>query len=62
MTKKIVDITVQVRRETVKAVLVSDGVTEAWLPRSQIEINISDDGQADVITLPEWLAMEKGFL
>lgn len=57
---EMIDIACEVMRETDKAVLVSetgekdDGV---WLPKSQIEIN--DDG---TISLPEWLAMDKGLI
>lgn len=58
----IIDLTVELRRETEKAVLVTDGGDAVWLPRSQIEIDLTDDGKAHVVTLPEWLASEKGLL
>ena len=43
--------------ETAKAYLFNDGIhPECWLPKSQVEF---DDG---VMTLPEWLAIEKGLV
>lgn len=70
------DITVCIHAETDKAVLVSDNGEihkSAWLPKSQIEIERT--GQFDqsndrvgakklpivTVTLPEWLAVNKGF-
>ena len=55
----LIDITMQIFAETPKAVLASDTGDKkdaVWLPRSQIEI----DG--DTITMPEWLAQEKGLI
>ena len=49
------DIACEVRRETERAWLVSDGYAEVWLPKSQVENN--GDG---TFTLPEWMAREKG--
>lgn len=43
--------------QTEKAVQFFDGSKTVWLPRSQIEIN--DDG---TVTMPEWLAMDKGLI
>ena len=42
---------------TEKAFWISDGVTDAWVPRSQVEDN--GDG---TFTMPLWLAKEKGFV
>lgn len=62
----LVDIACRVVRQSEKAVGVQDGTPDKerkgalqifWLPRSQIEIN--DDG---TITMPEWLAHEKGLI
>lgn len=52
--EKLTDIALQVRRETSKAWLVTDGDVEVWLPKSQCELN--GDG---TFTMPEWLAIEK---
>lgn len=51
------DMAAEVKVETAKAWLLSDGVKEAWVPKSQAEDN--GDG---TFTMPEWLAKEKGFV
>lgn len=56
----LVDITVELRRETEKAWLIFDGTKEAWLPKSQAEIERA--GKAYTATMPEWLAKEKGLI
>lgn len=63
----LIDITCKIRSQSGKAVAVADGTTEEidgrirekwfWLPVSQIEIN--GDG---TVTMPEWLAHEKGLI
>lgn len=35
---------------------------EVWLPKSLIEYEIRDDREIVFVTLPEWLAREKGFV
>lgn len=58
MTKKeVVDISASIEKETEKAWLITDGVTEVWVPKSQVENN--EDG---TFTMPMWLAKEKGFV
>lgn len=54
---KLVDIAVEIQGETNRAYRVFDGNTIEWVPKSQCERN--DDG---TITMPEWLAKEKGFI
>ena len=66
----IVDITCMIVSEREKAVAITDGTTEEyngrerqkwfWLPRSEIEIE--SDGDAYIISMPDWLAMEKGLV
>lgn len=54
----------EIIRDTEKAFLVSDdGKTEAWIPKSQVETD-QDGGPGDtvVFTMPEWLAIYKGFI
>ena len=54
--------TVEVIRNTGKAVLVTDSKTEAWLPSSQI-IDEEDElleGRTTKIELPDWLAEDRG--
>ena len=53
------EIDADVLRSTDKAILVSDGETAKWLPKSQcLEI----DAKAGKIVIPEWLARDKGFV
>lgn len=74
-SREITDITVCLHAETDKAILISDAGRTAdsvWLPKSQIEIertgkfDQSDDRVGGkkwpiiVVTLPEWLAINKG--
>lgn len=59
------DITTKFMRETEKAICVSDDGTEknaVWLPRSQIEINDWKPNGIMEITMPEWLAKDKGLI
>ena len=55
-TSKLFDFDGQIVGETDKAFRVSDGSKVEWFPKSQIEDN--GDG---TFTIPEWLAIEKGF-
>jgi hypothetical protein len=57
MALKLIDLKVEVLKSTEKAWFVEteDGL-EAWVPKSQAEL---DD---DVLTLPEWLAIDKGLI
>lgn len=61
---KLIDITVFLKHETESAVLITeDGETDIWLPKSQVEYNLIDQ-KKDLyeVTLPEWLAKEKGLI
>jgi hypothetical protein len=65
MKSDLIDIDVQLLHETEKAVLVTDTVPEkaVWLPRSKIEIEQSAAFPGiHTVTLPEWLATEKGLI
>lgn len=54
----LVDLDLNLITETKEAILVSDGKREAWLPKSQIEYE--PDGKGSVmVTLPEWMAVQK---
>ena len=51
-------------RETDKAILVSDGTTELWVPKSVLHDNsevYSDGDEGDLVVL-EWWAEKNGFL
>lgn len=64
MKSDLIDITVQLLRETEAAILVADADPEdaTWLPKSQVEIEPADNGSLHVVTLPEWLALDKGLI
>ncbi len=69
MKSDLVDIACEIRddKPSRKSIAIADGSTETfeglerekwfWLPRSQVEIN--SDG---TVTMPEWLAIEKGLV
>ena len=73
-SKTLTDIACHVRQVRDKAIAVADGTTEEnegrdrevwyWLPLSQIEVDPStyDVGDEVTVTLPEWLAMDKGLI
>lgn len=54
---KLTDVAAELVRQTEKALLISDGVTEAWVPKSQVE-----DNRDGTFTMPEWLAKERGLI
>jgi uncharacterized protein YggU (UPF0235/DUF167 family) len=58
----LIDIVVLFRTETANAVLVNDLKKLVWLPKSQIEIVKSKTDKTCTVTLPEWLAIEKGLV
>lgn len=60
----LIDVCVELHHRTEKAVLVSDdGDTggAVWLPLSQIEME-QMEGATYTVTLPEWLAKDKGLI
>lgn len=64
MRSTVIDITVQLLHETAAAVRVTDSTPDkgVWLPRSQIEIDHGNKPGLAIVTLPEWLAIEKGLV
>jgi len=62
-SNKLIDIAAKIVDHTEKAIKVDDGVTKAWLPRSQIEVEgVIKLGSTVTITLPLWLLEEKKFV
>lgn len=66
-----VEIEVTIKTKTDKAILVNDGVRDAWIPLSQIDDWSGCDDFEDLDTfpvlnvtleIPEWLATEKGLV
>ena len=62
MKSDLIDITVTKRHETASAVQIHDGDKLVWLPKSQIEIEATGDGRTFIVTMPQWLAEEKGLV
>lgn len=63
MKSDLVDIEVQIHHRTERAVLVSDDGDRdkaVWLPLAQIEV--APFGSHHTVTMPEWLAREKGLV
>lgn len=60
-----VEIACEIRYESADALLIFDGQSEHWIPKSQI---ISHDSEEDdwsdltEIEIPRWLAYEKGLI
>lgn len=60
----LVDLTMHLHAATERAIRVSDTGEEekaVWLPLSQVEV-LKRPGGIVVVTLPEWLAHEKGLI
>ena len=57
-----IEIAVEVKARTDRALLVNDGLTECWVPRSQISDYSGEEDSPDTIFIPEWLALEKGLI
>jgi hypothetical protein len=64
MRSNVIDLDVQVLHETDKAAMVTLDVPDngVWLPKSQIELNETGIAGIMTVTLPEWLALEKGLI
>lgn len=67
MKSDLIDIECYIKFEKPLAVAIWDGVTMdgekqkwVWLPRSQIEI--MPNGKTWTVTMPEWLATDKGLV
>jgi len=64
MKSNIIDIDGAIEHSTEKAVLfhLGDKTKAVWLPRSQIEIEDTGIGGIHTVSLPDWLALEKGLI
>jgi hypothetical protein len=58
----LVEITVVLQYETLKEWLVTDGIQKEsiWIPKSQGEMKLNTDKKSYTLTVPGWLAEEKG--
>lgn len=54
----------ELKHETDGAYLVSDGINDIWLPKSQVKEfrQLNRKGIDYEFVIPEWLAMEKGII
>jgi hypothetical protein len=60
----IIDVDLHLHHKTAAAALVSDTADPkdaVWMPLSQIELD-GEIGETCTVTLPEWLALEKGLI
>lgn len=64
MKSDIIDVSVQLMNETAAAVRVTTSTPDegVWLPRSLIEIEPADRGGLHIVSMPEWLALQKGLI
>lgn len=61
MTKsKLVDLELDLIHETSKAIMVTDGKVECWLPKSLIEMEETTVANRYTVTLPRYIAEERG--
>lgn len=56
-----VEVTGRIVRTTDKAVMLDDGASQQWLPKSKIEIREGRGGLVEVL-MPQWLAKEKKYV
>jgi hypothetical protein len=64
MKSDLIDLTLQIHVMSDRAIRVSDDGDDkkaVWLPLSQCEV-LPGPGSIAVVTLPEWLATEKGLV
>ncbi len=57
MTERTVELDLDIVRESKLSLLVSDGTTEAWIPKKYIDENA--DG---TFTVAEWIARDRGLV
>ncbi len=58
----LVEVNGEYRHDTPKAWLIDFGLDDpVWVPKSQVELEEEGDGTVTV-TMPEWLALEKGLI
>lgn len=63
MKSDLVELTAREKRRTDKAICINasgekDG--DVWLPLSKVEVTKTGQGALVILTLPEWLAVDKG--
>ena len=59
----LIDLELELKHETDKAILVNDGAKDIWLAKSLVEYERAPNSKKMyIVTLPEWLALEKGLV
>ena len=61
----LIDLTLRLHHRTERAILVSDDddrENAVWVPLSQVEVEETGKTGIVVVTMPEWLAEDKGLL
>lgn len=62
MSTKMVEIEGEVVHQTDDAYLFYDGKTKDWIPKSKVDDECEEEGVITSIFIPEWLALDKGFI
>ena len=63
MDKDNFELSVEVVRKTEKAIYIDDGTVKAWVPLSMVKTEDEIElGKTITITIPQWLATDKGFI
>lgn len=58
-----VEICAEILHETTQAYWITDGDIKEWVPKSQVDLDQDGEvGDTVNFTMPEWLAIEKGFV
>jgi len=61
--EELVDLDVSLVHETEFAFLVTvDGEKDIWIPKSQCELDLGTAKRSGTLTLPRWLAEDKGLV
>lgn len=66
MKSDVIDLYLILVHQTEKAILVNETEDNSgksiWLPKSKVEFDDVTPGTATTVTLPEWLALDKGLI
>jgi len=60
----IIELSGEITNDTTLAILFTDGITEAWIAKSLVEIEpeFYRFGEPIIVIVPEWLAKKEGFI
>lgn len=60
---EIVDICAVIHHRTDRAVLIDHGGKDkVWLPLAHAEVEANEDGRTHTVSIPQWLAEDKGIV